>query len=279
LTRIESEAFYKSSLQSILIPSTILFIASDAVDIASQIGFIDENSCPEFDRWLKLKRSGITIDFRRIQRLGFDIPCLEDYIVNLSVFEERSLICESNEVSNNIYHRIEDEFLVFMKSKPHLENVSESEIENELEKLINLRHPCIAAPIGLIFPIESGSRKDLKIVRMYLDGCSLSEVISIIPVWWTSTVKAIAVVGIVLGFRFAHSLGLLHGHLTENNILFDSDHCIQIVDFNPIVLEVGESENQERAQLGGFSGEGWTPKRDIPAFASILFELMFGYPP
>jgi hypothetical protein len=36
LTRIDLEAFSFSSLQSILIPSTILFIASDAVDIASQ---------------------------------------------------------------------------------------------------------------------------------------------------------------------------------------------------------------------------------------------------
>jgi hypothetical protein len=61
--------------------------------------------------------------------VGFDIPCLEDYIVNLSVFEERSMICNSNEVPNEIYHRTEDEFLVFVKSKPLLENVSESEID------------------------------------------------------------------------------------------------------------------------------------------------------
>jgi hypothetical protein len=86
LTRIESEAFDGSSLQSILIPSTILFIASDAVHMASEIRLIDGDSCPEFDRWLQLKRSGI--DFRRIQRVGFSVPCLEDYIVNLSVFDQ-----------------------------------------------------------------------------------------------------------------------------------------------------------------------------------------------
>jgi hypothetical protein len=207
LTRIESEAFYRSSLQSILIPSTILFIASDAIDIALQIRLIDGDSCPEFDRWLQLRRIGIPIDFRRIQRIGFDIPCLGYYIVNLSVFEERSLICESDEVPNEIYHRIEDEFLVVMKSNPLSENVSESEIANELEKMINLRHPCIAVPIGFVFPIESGIRQKLKIVRMYLEGCSLLEVISVNPIWWTSTVKAKAVAGIVLGIRFAHSLG------------------------------------------------------------------------
>jgi serine/threonine protein kinase len=206
---------------------------------------------------------------------------LEDYIINLSVFEERSMICECDEVANETYHRIEDEFLVVMKSKPHSKNVEKSEIENELEKMINLRHPCIAAPIGFIFPIKSGSQGELKIVRMYLEGCSLSEVVSVNPKWWTSTVKAKAVAGLVLGLRFAHSLGLVHGHLTTNNILFDSDHCIQIVDFNPIVLEVGdiEMENEDGTQLVGFSGKRWTRERDIEAFASILFELMFGHPP
>jgi serine/threonine protein kinase len=119
----------------------------------------------------------------------------------------------------------------------------------------------------------------MKIVRLYLEGCSLSEVISVNPLWWTSTVKAKAIAGIVLGLRFAHSLGLVHGHLTGNNILFDSDHNIQIVDFNPIVLEGGEIESEEGTQLVGFSGEGWTAQRDIQAFASILFELMFGHPP
>jgi hypothetical protein len=198
LTRIESRAFHESSLQSILIPSTILFIAYDAVRDGSQIRLVDENSCPEFDRWLQLKGSGIEIDFRRIQRVGFDVSCLRDYVVNLSVFEERSIISDSEEVPNEISHRIEDEFGVSVKLILLLETVEKSEIENELEKLINLRHPCIAGPIGFVFPIESDSLRELKIVRLYLEGCSLLEVFSINPMWWTSTVKAKAVAGIVL---------------------------------------------------------------------------------
>jgi serine/threonine protein kinase len=166
-----------------------------------------------------------------------------------------------------------------MKSKPHSENVEKSEIEPEIENMINLRDPCISAPIGFIFPIESGSQGELKIVRMHLEGCSLSEVISVNPLWWTSTVKAKAIAGIVLALGFAHSLGLIHGHLTGNDILFDSDHCIQIVDFKPILLEVGESKSEERTQPFGFSGEGWTGERDIEAFVSILSELVFGHPP
>jgi hypothetical protein len=86
------------------------------------------------------------------------------------------MICDTDEVSNQIYHRIEDEFLVVVKSNPLSENVQksqiENEIENEIEKLINLRHPCIAGPIGFVVPIESDSPQELKIV------------------WWTSTVKS-----------------------------------------------------------------------------------------
>jgi serine/threonine protein kinase len=264
-----------------MIPSAILFMASDAVDIGSQDIVIDGDSCPEFDRWLELKRSGIAIDFRRIQKVGFDLPCFGDYIINLSAFEERSIIRDSDEISNEIYHRIEDEVLVFMKSIPLSENVEESQIDNEIEKLINLRHPCISAPINFVFRIESGSREELKIVRLYLEGCSLAEVLSVNPLWWTSTVQAKAVAGIVLGLRFAHNLGLIHGHLTGNNSLFDSDHCIQIVDFNAIFLEVGEneSESEDGTQLVGFSEKRCRPERDIQGFASILFELVFGHPP
>jgi hypothetical protein len=105
--------------------------------------------------------------------MGLYVRCLEDDIVNLSAFEARSLICGSDEVPNEVYHRIEDEFLVVMKSKPLSENVEESQIANEIKKMINLHHPCISAPIGFVVPIESGSRKELKIVRMYLEGCSL----------------------------------------------------------------------------------------------------------
>jgi hypothetical protein len=106
---------------------------------------------------------------------------------------------------------------------------------------------------------------------------------SLSTIWWTSTVKAQAVAGIVLGLRFGRSLGLLHVHLTTSNILVDSDHCIQIVDVHPILFEVGEGEGEmesgEGTQLVGFSRVEWTPDKDIQACASILFELVFGGPP
>jgi tRNA A-37 threonylcarbamoyl transferase component Bud32 len=184
---------------------------------------------------------------------------LRDYVVNLSEFEERSMIGESNQVSAEIYNRFEDEFLVVVKSIPPFEYFEKSRIEQEIENLINLRHPCIGGPIGFVFPIEPDSSHGLKIIRLYCEGCSLAEVLSVRPGWWTSTVKAKVVVGIVLALRFAHSLGLVHGHLTARNILFDSDHNIQIVDFQTI-----------------FSRDRWTPKMDVDAFKSLLFEILVG---
>jgi serine/threonine protein kinase len=210
--------------------------------------------------------------------VGFGLPCLRNYIVNLSAFEGPLIIGESDEVRNHVYHRVDDAFLVFVKSIPLSECVNKSQMEDEIENLMNLRHPCIAAPIGYVLPIDSGSSEELKIVRLYLEGCSLSEVLSVNPVWWTSTVKAKVVAGIVLGFRFAHSLGLFHGHLTANNIFFDSDHFIQIVDFQPILFEVEKNESEGETQLGGFSKEKWIPERDIRAFAAILFEIVVGRP-
>jgi serine/threonine protein kinase len=255
-----------------------LFIAYDAIDIASHIRLVGRDSGPEFDRWLELKRSIRSIDFRRIQRVGFGLPCLKDYIVNLSAFDERLLIGKSHDAPNPIYHRLEDECLIVVKSIPCSDCVEKSGMENEIENLINLRHPCISNPIGFVFPVESGSWQELKIVRLYLEGCSLSEVVSMNPSWWTSTVKAKVIAGIVLGLRFAHSLGLIHGDLTANKIVFDSDHCIQIVEFKPIELKVGESEDEEEPQLGGFSRARWTPMMDVRGFASILFELVVGRP-
>jgi serine/threonine protein kinase len=131
---------------------------------------------------------------------------------------------------------VEDHFLVVVSSISLLDCVEKSRIENEIENLINFEHPCITTLIGFVFETESGRRRELKIVRLYLEGCSLSEVVSVNPLWWTSTVNAKAVAGIVAGLRFAHSFGLLHSQLTANNILFDSDRCIQIVDFPDCVV-------------------------------------------
>jgi hypothetical protein len=271
LKRIERQAFgNRSSL--VVIPSTILFVASDAIYIPSQITMVDNNSCPEFDRWRQVRESNIAVDFRRILRVGSGLLHLDDYEVNLWEFENVSIIGGSDQVLNEIYERADDKFLMILTSIPLSESIEKFETDNEIENLINLHHPCIAGPIGFISGTESGWCQELKIARLHSEGCSLAEVISLNPVWWTATVKAKVVAGIVLGLRFAHSHGLMHGHLSSSNIVFDVDHEIEIANFNRNRIEMRESE--DGTKLGGFSGERWTPKTDVRAFASILFEIV-----
>jgi serine/threonine protein kinase len=139
-------------------------------------------------------------------------------------------------------------------------------IEKEIEKLINLCHPCIASPIG--FVLSSGSR-ELKVMGLYSEYVSLSEVIAVSPRWWTPTAKAKAVAGLVLGLRFAHSFGLIHGCLTTKNIVFDSNHQIQITNFLNCL---------SGREFCGFSVEGWNAATDVRGFVSLLFEIIVGHP-
>jgi hypothetical protein len=145
------EAGSSASLQSIVLPSTVFFIACDAIDTNTEIKLLDGDFCPELDRWRELRRSDFKVDFRRILRVHSGLRCLRDYGVNLSEFEERSMIGESNEISKEIYHRVEDELIVVVKSIALSEFAEKSEMDNKIENLVNLRHPCIGAPIVFDF--------------------------------------------------------------------------------------------------------------------------------
>jgi serine/threonine protein kinase len=116
--------------------------------------------------------------------------------------------------------------------------------------------------------------QELQIVRQYSSSNSLSEVISTSPEWWTPTAKVKAIVGIVLSMRFAHSFGLLHGHLTGDNVFFDEDGLIQICDFYVKSLSEIIGYSEAISEVGGFSGEFWKPNADVGAFAELLSRIV-----
>jgi hypothetical protein len=249
-----------------------LFVAHDASPDPSQLSICDEGSCPEFDRWRLLRQSGIAVDFRRIVRGGAGACAIAGLPLDLTGFEEGSVIGEAS----GLYRRLTDGMEIVAKAF----DVSEfepGEVDREIENLLNLRHPLIAAPIGFGFSAGEGKR-ELKIWRLHAAGGSLAEVVSSKPLWWTPTAKAEAIVGIALALRFAHGLGLLHGNLNSGNVLFDGEGRVQIADFGPMRRGGGGSDG------GGFSGEGegegegeaWSPQADISAFAMLLFEIVAG---
>jgi hypothetical protein len=115
LMRIESHAFSISSLQSILmttrikrmpppesdritIPSAVLFVAHDASPNPSQLSLCDEDSCPDFGRWRRLRQSDTAVDFRRIVRGGARLR------LDLTGFEEGCVIVERS----GLYRRAKD---------------------------------------------------------------------------------------------------------------------------------------------------------------------------
>jgi hypothetical protein len=71
-----------------------------------------------------------------------------------------------------------------------------------------------------------------------------------------------------------HGLGLIHGHLNSQSIVFDVDHRIQITNFYRNYLEVAESEKLTDV----FSDERWSPDADLRGFALILIEIIIGHP-
>jgi hypothetical protein len=87
------------------------------------------------------------------------------------------------------------------------------------------------------------------------------------PEWWTPAAQAKAIVGLVLCLRFAHSLGLLHGHLTVNKVPFNEDGVIQITNF---------CFNRLMRRERNSGGECWMPTSDVRAFAEVFSELAMG---
>jgi serine/threonine protein kinase len=214
----------------------------------------------------------MNVDFRRIHRVSPSLLSFADHQFDLSIFDGISILKESHGIITQIHRSLSDDFSVVVKSIDVKECVDRCQIEQEIEMLKHLRHPCIASPIGFIVAQESGK---LKIIRSYMDT-TLSKVLSTSPRWWTATAQAKTVVGLVLALRFAHSLGLLHGSLKASNVLFDAYGCIQIADF--CMTRLSECESSDSGiGMGGFFGEGWSPQGDVRGFALILFEIIVGH--
>jgi serine/threonine protein kinase len=270
LKRIEFKAFLGCHV-SILIPSSILFLAHNFFPILDRVSFPGSNSCPMFDRWRYLRESGITVDFQRILRSDASFRYFKDAVVDFSGFEEESIIGQRDRRDRcltQLHRRLIDGVFTVVKTLSIPHSIEICQLETEMENQMNLRHPMIAPLIGCGIPQESSGFWELKTVRLYASSDSLAGVLLNPPDWWTPTAKAKAILGIALGLRFVHGHGFLHGAVKATNILFDANHRIQIADFSLIRLENGSVEP--------FSGEGWSPAVDVSAFASLLSEIVIG---
>jgi hypothetical protein len=158
LKRIESGAC-SSCHFSIVIPSTVAFVAYNAHADISQRSLSNPDSCPMFDRWQRLRKSGITVSFQRI--LGFPpyLPCFKDFVLDPSGFEERSVIGRNNGVSSQIYQRRINGELTVVKVISLSGSIEQRQFGTEMENLLNLGHPLIAPLIGSVLPVESSGQR------------------------------------------------------------------------------------------------------------------------
>jgi hypothetical protein len=108
LKRIESRAFNGLSC-TIVIPCTVLFVASGLGVHRPQLLFAEGHSCEEFDGWLWIRKSGIAVDFRRILRFGSCFLEFRSYLFEDSVIEEMAMIYESAGIDHNFSRGFEDD--------------------------------------------------------------------------------------------------------------------------------------------------------------------------
>jgi hypothetical protein len=175
---IKSLAFDGLNLM-IVIRSTVLFIAFDGIPKRVRIFIGDCDSYREFHRWQQLHESGIDLDFRGILRVDHEFHGLSDYLVDVLVFETGSMLGELDRIWSNKYVRSGDHSSVIVKSMGYYQSIAQ--LRNEIENQLNLCHPCILGPIGFIFRTDLAVSQELKIVKFYSEGNSLTEVISMNP--------------------------------------------------------------------------------------------------
>jgi hypothetical protein len=63
---------------------------------------------------------------------------LRDYFVDLSGLEKKSNFGDSDEISNPIHDSVEDDILVIVKSITFRNSLKKSQLEKEIDDLINL---------------------------------------------------------------------------------------------------------------------------------------------
>jgi serine/threonine protein kinase len=259
LRRISRYSFHDTNLSTIAIPSSVCYVSVEVFPSNCRIAIVSDDLSSESGLALKVEKF---INREAILRL------LASYALDFGAFEQEHNreICER---FGGLYRRKSDSLEIVTKEIANFEFDSSDHLFELLEMLTHLKHPFIAPLCGIVFPTDSAN---LMIAAPYYENGSLKDVLANPPSWWTPTAKSKAIVGIVLGMRFAHSLCCAHGSLKPSNILFDKDKCVQITDFCSTGLHEGVSNNFELNEPRVV----WNGNEDLFWFSSILIEILVG---
>jgi serine/threonine protein kinase len=155
-------------------------------------------------------------------------------------------------------------------------------IFREMEALMILHHPCIIPLYGFRLPTRCHGPTISTIFAPHgLDSILAAK--ENVPPWWTPTRRAITVVGLVLGMKFIHSMGLIHRDLKPSNILLDANYHVKICDFGAsrfhalsVPMSTGVGNMMYMAPEIWNGDNDYSNKIDIFAFALITYEILLG---
>jgi hypothetical protein len=259
LRRIESCAFFQTAISSAVLPSSVTFIATDAFSSATNLSL--STPSPEFDEW-KLNRT--SIPFHRPRSLGSRQPAefvLDQTLLNtIRGPRPTSTSLTFVDLPNNVHAAV--------KTYPTLHQPEETQWLTEFEKRFAFRHPCVSPLIGFVPPLDGDGFKVLTVAR----SNSLKDLLVTPTSWWTSTAKAIVIVGIILGGIAMHEIGLIHCNLKPTNILLDDKHRVQLTDFGvPGTPGFSKSPPYSAPEIG--KDDKPNDKCDIFSFGWILYHI------
>jgi serine/threonine protein kinase len=163
-----------------------------------------------------------------------------------------------------------------------------AELIREISSLAQLNHPNVLRIFGWTFANSSHSAE---IQTEYAPNGSLDRLLGNLgagetrPSFWNPTGIGIVICGIVVGMRYVHSRGLIHGDLKPANILLNEKG-------HPLICDFGSSRFESDAATPlpdtgtvcyaapeqYLEGAALTSKVDIFSFGLLLYEVLVGSP-
>jgi serine/threonine protein kinase len=154
---------------------------------------------------------------------------------------------------------------------------------NEVEMMINLRHPCVLPIVGYSLPTrKSPAQIGTRFAEKGSLGAALAQQPR--PSFLHDTGVAIIVCGLVTGIAFLHSKDVIHRDLKPENILLDKNAWPMIGDFGTSrLLDMNVTQTN---QIGTplymapemYGDAGYTTAIDIFSLGLIIYEVLVGAP-
>jgi serine/threonine protein kinase len=150
----------------------------------------------------------------------------------------------------------------------------------EVNVMHQMRHPATLSLIGWA-PAEDDNPYGLIVMDLMENG-SLDEVNKRTYVgapypWWDATAQSKAVIGLIAGMAYIHSMGVVHRDLKPANVFIDENYEVRIADFGrarKVDLDMTAAPGTALTQAPEtYEDGGYTNKIDVYSFGVTLYLL------